>query len=168
MELHTTQNWNYFVTGKTGIKYLKSPFLSNKKKYDYINHKHKRITSSSRNRVAKVSGAAMATLQPSKNAYLLLEDNLIADFGSMDNVPKTKQTKLLMPQENDLVLVRQSYPHCLCRQSRAVCRSCINGLSYEEIANRGGGILNSAKSSTKQLKNKSIINLKSAWKKSCV
>jgi hypothetical protein len=31
----------------------------------------------------------------------------------------------------------------------------INGLSYEEIANRGGGILNSAKSST-QLKNKSI------------
>jgi imidazolonepropionase len=36
----------------------------------------------------------------------------------------------------------------------------INGLSYEEIANRGGGILNSAKSSTKQLKNKSIINLK--------
>jgi imidazolonepropionase len=44
----------------------------------------------------------------------------------------------------------------------------INGLSYEEIANRGGGILNSAKSSTKQLKNKSIINLKSAWKKSCV
>jgi hypothetical protein len=30
-----------FVTGKTGIKYLKSPFLSNQKKYDYINHKHK-------------------------------------------------------------------------------------------------------------------------------
>jgi imidazolonepropionase len=29
----------------------------------------------------------------------------------------------------------------------------INGL-YEEIANRGGGILNSAKSSTKQLKKK--------------
>jgi imidazolonepropionase len=28
----------------------------------------------------------------------------------------------------------------------------INGLSYEEIANRGGGILNSAKSSTKQRK----------------
>jgi hypothetical protein len=27
-----TKNWNYFVTGKTGIKYLKSPFLSNQKK----------------------------------------------------------------------------------------------------------------------------------------
>jgi glutamine cyclotransferase len=24
-----TQNWNYFVTGKNWIKYLKSPFLSN-------------------------------------------------------------------------------------------------------------------------------------------
>jgi hypothetical protein len=78
MELRTTQNWNYFVTGKTGIKYLKSPFLSNQKKYDYINHKHKRIT---RNRVAKVS-AAMA-IPTIKNAYLLLEDNLIADFGSI-------------------------------------------------------------------------------------
>jgi imidazolonepropionase len=32
--------------------------------------------------VAKVSGAAMATPNH-KNAYLLLEDNLIADFGSM-------------------------------------------------------------------------------------
>jgi imidazolonepropionase len=42
----------------------------------------------------------------------------------------------------------------------------INGLSYEEII--GVVVLNSAKSSTKQLKNKSIINLKSAWKKSCV
>jgi imidazolonepropionase len=37
----------------------------------------------------------------------------------------------------------------------------INGLSYEEIANRWWNP-NSAKSSTKQLKNKSIINLKSA------
>jgi hypothetical protein len=82
-----------FVTGKTGIKYLKSPFLSNKKKYDYINHKHKRITSSSRNRVAKVSGAVYTSNH--KNAYLLLEDNLIADFGSMYSVPKVKADKTI-------------------------------------------------------------------------
>jgi imidazolonepropionase len=34
----------------------------------------------------------------------------------------------------------------------------INGLSYEEIANRGGGILNSEK--VKQVKKKSTTNLK--------
>jgi hypothetical protein len=50
---------------------------------------------------------------------------LIADFGSMENLPKTKADKLLMPQENDItLLVRQSYPHCLRRQSRAgICGS---------------------------------------------
>jgi hypothetical protein len=53
---------------------------------------------------------------------------LIADFGSMDNVPKQKQIKLLMPQENDTALmVRQSYPHCLRRQSRAGIVDRING-----------------------------------------
>jgi imidazolonepropionase len=36
---------------------------------------------------------------------------LIADFGSMDNVPKQKQTKLLMPQENDTVSWCDSHTH---------------------------------------------------------
>jgi imidazolonepropionase len=47
----------------------------------------------------------MAILPTIKNAYLLIEDNLIADFGSMDNLPKQKQIKLLMPQENDIALL---------------------------------------------------------------
>jgi imidazolonepropionase len=34
---------------------------------------------------------------PPKKNLLLLEDNLIADFGSMYSVRKSKQTKLLMP-----------------------------------------------------------------------
>jgi imidazolonepropionase len=74
-----------------------------------------------------------------------------------------------MQTENDLTVWCDSHTHIVYagnREQEFVDR--INGLSYEEIANRGGGILNSAKSSTKQLKNKSIINLKSAWKKSCV
>jgi imidazolonepropionase len=41
----------------------------------------------------------------------------------------------------------------------------INGLSYEEIANRGGGILNSAKSWMNQVKKKSTTNLKYVLKK---
>ncbi|MFB0910490.1 MAG: imidazolonepropionase, partial [Flavobacterium sp.] len=97
--------------------------------------------------VAKVSGAAMAVLPTIKNAYLCIEDNLIADFGHMDNLPKNKadQTidatgKMILPSWCD------SHTHIVYagnREQEFVDR--INGLSYEEIANRGGGILNSAK-----------------------
>jgi imidazolonepropionase len=97
--------------------------------------------------VAKVSGAAMAMLPTIKNAYLFIEDNLIADFGHMDNLPKNKadQTidatgKMILPSWCD------SHTHIVYagnREQEFVDR--INGLSYEEIANRGGGILNSAK-----------------------
>lgn len=97
--------------------------------------------------INKVSGAAMAVLPTIKNAYLILEDNLIANFGSMDNLPKTNadQTidasgKMILPAWCD------SHTHIVYagnREQEFVDR--INGLSYEEIANRGGGILNSAK-----------------------
>jgi imidazolonepropionase len=97
--------------------------------------------------VAKISGAAMAILPSIKNAYLLIEDNLIADFGSMDNLLKTKADKtidatgkMILPSWCD------SHTHIVYagnREQEFVDR--INGLSYEEIANRGGGILNSAK-----------------------
>ncbi|MEZ7499373.1 imidazolonepropionase [Flavobacterium sp. Arc3] len=96
--------------------------------------------------VTKIAGAAMTILPTIKNAYLLIEDNLIADFGSMDNVPHTKadQTidatgKMILPSWCD------SHTHIVYagnREQEFVDR--INGLSYEEIANRGGGILNSA------------------------
>ena len=38
--------------------------------------------------VAKVSGAAMAILPSLKNAYLLLVDDTIMGFGSMEDCPK--------------------------------------------------------------------------------
>jgi imidazolonepropionase len=114
--------------------------------------------------VAKVSGAAMAILPTIKNAYLLIEDNLIADFGSMDNLPKTKQIKLLMPQENDIVSGATVIPTLFTQAIEQEFVDRINGLSYEEIANRGGGILNSAKSST-ATEEDIYINPKSVWKK---
>lgn len=97
--------------------------------------------------VAKVSGAAMAILPTIKNAYLLIEDNLIADFGSMDNLPKT-QTHQTIDATGKMILPSwcDSHTHIVYagnREQEFVDR--INGLSYEEIANRGGGILNSAK-----------------------
>ncbi|WP_409416134.1 imidazolonepropionase [Flavobacterium sp. PS2] len=97
--------------------------------------------------ISKVSGAEMAILPTIKNAYLFIKDNLIAGFGSMENIPEIKADstidatrKMILPSWCD------SHTHIVYagnREQEFVDR--INGLSYEEIANRGGGILNSAK-----------------------
>ncbi|MBF4472342.1 imidazolonepropionase [Flavobacterium sp. HJJ] len=97
--------------------------------------------------VLKVSGAEMAVLPTIKNAFLLLKDDLITDFGSMDNLPKMSADttidaagKIVLPSWCD------SHTHIVyagSREQEFVDR--INGMTYEEIANRGGGILNSAK-----------------------
>jgi imidazolonepropionase len=99
------------------------------------------------NSVLKVSGAEMAILPTIKNAFLLIKDDLIADFGTMDNLPiiavdKTIDAtgKIVLPSWCD------SHTHIVYagnREQEFVDR--INGMTYEEIANRGGGILNSAK-----------------------
>jgi len=97
--------------------------------------------------IEKVSGAEMAILPTIKNAYLLLKDNLIEDFGLMENLPETKADKII-DATGRVVLPSwcDSHTHIVYsgnREQEFVDR--INGLSYEEIANRGGGILNSAK-----------------------
>ncbi|EKT3956325.1 imidazolonepropionase [Flavobacterium psychrophilum] len=99
------------------------------------------------NHIDKVSGTEMGVLPKIDDAFLLIEDNLIANFGSMSNCPtiKTDQTidakgKIVLPTWCD------SHTHIVYAGNRIqefVDR--IKGLSYEEIANRGGGILNSAK-----------------------
>ena len=99
------------------------------------------------NSIVKVSGAEMAILPTIKNAFLLIKDNLIADFGTMDNVPKIATDKII-DATGKIVLPSwcDSHTHIVYagnREQEFVDR--INGLTYEEIANRGGGILNSAK-----------------------
>ena len=99
------------------------------------------------NSILKVSGAEMAVLPTIKNAFLLLKDDLIADFGSMEDLPETAADitidatgKIILPAWCD------SHTHIVYagnREQEFVDR--INGMTYEEIANRGGGILNSAK-----------------------
>ncbi len=96
--------------------------------------------------VEMVSGADMNTLPVLENAYLLIEDGLISDFGLMKDLPEIEVLnvidatgKVVMPTWVD------SHTHIVYAGNRVqefVDR--INGLSYEEIANRGGGILNSA------------------------
>lgn len=88
----------------------------------------------------------MAILPVLKNAWLLTHDNLIADFGTMDNCPEIPDAKII-DATGKVVLPTwcDSHTHIVYAGSRVqefVDR--INGLSYEEIANRGGGILNSA------------------------
>lgn len=97
--------------------------------------------------VAKVSGKEMSVLPTLKNAFLLLDNDVIADFGPMENCPK-KDVYNTIDASGKIVLPTwcDSHTHIVYagnREQEFVDR--INGLTYEEIANRGGGILNSAK-----------------------
>jgi len=94
----------------------------------------------------KVSGASMNILPTIKNAFLMVENGIITDYGSMKKVPTSADKtvdctgKMMLPTWCD------SHTHIVYagnREQEFVDR--INGLSYEEIANRGGGIVNSAK-----------------------
>lgn len=97
--------------------------------------------------IDKVSGDEMKNLPTIKNAFLLIENDLIVDFGSMENCPNIEVDKTINAT-GKVVLPTwiDSHTHLVyagSREQEFVDR--INGLSYEEIFNRGGGILNSAK-----------------------
>jgi imidazolonepropionase len=97
--------------------------------------------------VSFLSGKEMSELPTIKNAFLVVENGIIADFGAMDSCPTTAFStiidatgKMILPSWCD------SHTHIVYagnREGEFVDR--INGLTYEEIANNGGGILNSAK-----------------------
>ncbi|HAT63679.1 MAG TPA: imidazolonepropionase, partial [Flavobacteriaceae bacterium] len=96
---------------------------------------------------SKVSGKEMNHLPTLKNAWLLIKDKKIEDFGSMDVPPKGKFTQIL-DCTGRIVLPTwcDSHTHIVYagnREQEFVDR--INGLTYQEIAEKGGGILNSAK-----------------------
>lgn len=97
--------------------------------------------------IDKVAGADMSVLPKIENAYLLIEDNIILDFGPMEDCPSLSEAELI-DAVGRIVLPTwvDSHTHIVYAGNRIqefVDR--INGLTYEEIANRGGGILNSAK-----------------------
>ena len=97
-----------------------------------------------------LAGAEMKNLPILNDSWLAIEDGLIADYGMMADWPGISDWrdlevidangKFVMPAWCD------SHTHIVYAGSRVnefVDR--IHGLSYEEIASRGGGILNSAK-----------------------
>ncbi len=92
-----------------------------------------------------LKGSEMMQLPFIPNAYLFIENGIIKDFGSMDNCPEYNietfdaQQKILMPAWTD------SHTHLVYAASRSEeFVDKIKGLTYEDIAKRGGGILNSA------------------------
>ncbi len=97
--------------------------------------------------ISKVSGAEMAELPAIKNAFLVIKDDLITDFGSMENLPEIKADSIINASGRVVLPAWcDSHTHIVYagnREQEFVDR--INGFTYEEIANRGGGILNSAK-----------------------
>ncbi|NQU87554.1 MAG: imidazolonepropionase, partial [Mariniphaga sp.] len=100
--------------------------------------------------VKYIAGKDMSMLPTIKNAFLLINDELIEDYGPMEKLAEIScdceslieidcSGRMVFPSFCD------SHTHIVfpaARDSEFVDK--IKGLSYEEIARRGGGILNSA------------------------
>jgi len=101
----------------------------------------------------KVCGTEMSEIKTITDAYLYISDGLISDFGRMIELQKSRilinnpkvnlidaQGKYVFPSFCD------SHTHLVYSGSREIeYTDKIRGLTYEDIAKRGGGILNSAK-----------------------
>lgn len=97
--------------------------------------------------VEKLSGTEMKELPCISNSWLLTDNGKIADYGKMQSLPKIKADKII-DLTGKIVLPAwcDSHTHIVYAGNREQEFSQrISGLSYEEIANKGGGILNSAK-----------------------
>ncbi|MCF4101263.1 imidazolonepropionase [Gillisia sp. M10.2A] len=97
--------------------------------------------------IEKLSGKEMKSLPSLNNAWLLVDNKTIIDYGSMDNLPELEVDetidatgKMIMPTWCD------SHTHLVYAGNRELeFGQRIKGMTYEEIASKGGGILNSAK-----------------------
>lgn len=100
--------------------------------------------------VALVKGSDMNVLPSIENAWLAIENGRIAAFGSMDEFDGIEDWRdlTIIDAAGKYVLPGwcDSHTHTVFAASRAdEFEDRLNGLTYEEIAKRGGGILNSAK-----------------------
>ena len=97
-------------------------------------------------RKVPLRGKELATLTAIANAFLLVEEGRIIDFGPMSTCPERADRtidasgRMVFPSWCD------SHTHLVFAGSReGEFEDRIRGLSYQEIAKKGGGILNSAK-----------------------
>ena len=94
----------------------------------------------------RVSGKAMGEITMLENAWLLTDGTRIKDYGTMESVPAEGGYEVIDARSGWLFpSFCDSHTHIVYAGSREQeFLDKINGLSYEEIAKRGGGILNSA------------------------
>ena len=105
------------------------------------------------NPVKYVSGHDMRNIKTIRNAFVFVKDGIIEDFGSMDSerlseLKSTTSKMDIIDSTGKMVLPTfvDSHTHLVFPASREIeYIDKIKGLSYEEIAERGGGILNSAR-----------------------
>ena len=96
----------------------------------------------------RLQGKEMGIVNTIDDAWLLVEDGRFAAFGAVaDGMPPLDDSVEVIDAEGGMVLPSwcDSHTHIVfagSREQEFVDK--INGLSYEEIARRGGGILNSA------------------------
>ena len=141
--------------------------------------------------VLRLEGADMARTGTLENAWLRIEDGRIVDFGKMADLVGHDAPSSVMPDSDSSVIPGSdresidaqggmlmpgfcdSHTHVAYAGSRdGEFLDKINGLSYEEIAARGGGILNSSdllnKTSEEQLFQQSMGRVKEMMKKGTV
>jgi imidazolonepropionase len=93
----------------------------------------------------KVSGKEMASLAIIENAWLFIQGDRIVSFGSGEDFPDNADRIVDAEQGYVFPVWCDSHTHIVyagSRETEFVDR--LKGLTYEEIAERGGGILNSA------------------------
>ena len=97
--------------------------------------------------ISFVSAKEMATLPSINNAYLLIENGKISDFGKMSEISKIDNVETI-DAKNKIVLPCwcDSHTHSVYTGNRSdEYLQRIKGVSYLEIANNGGGILKSSR-----------------------
>lgn len=100
-----------------------------------------------------LKGKEMSEVKRIKDAFVYIEDDKITDFGAMTDANFAKYQSKVAPENKINAVGRfvlpafcDSHTHLVYAASREIeYVDKIKGLSYEEIAKRGGGILNSAK-----------------------
>lgn len=97
--------------------------------------------------VRRRAGAEMAQFDAINDAWLLVDDGAIVDFDTVATRPAPTDVDTVVDARRGMVLPSwcDSHTHIVyagSREQEFVDK--INGLSYAEIARRGGGILNSA------------------------
>ena len=97
--------------------------------------------------ISFVSAKEMDTLPSINNAYLLIENGKISEFGKMSEISKIDNVETI-DAKNKIVLPCwcDSHTHSVYTGNRSdEYLQRIKGVSYQEIANNGGGILKSSK-----------------------